>query len=402
MEMPKKILFCFLFALPLLFTGCGKDEAPTTVGGPPTVNGITPNNLARGLDHESATITGNNLNGVSAVDLGAGITIHSFSATGANTITLEISVGKNTDPGERTITVSTPLGTANASGLLSVRNNAAPSAVFTADPPAASTKIKVNFDASRSKDPNGNPLSYDWDFGDGHAAHGMKTSHQFDATGTFTVALTVSDNQESSNTTSVELEILSNAPPVAGFTVDPAEANDQNDVEFDASSKSYDPDGKVKAYLWDFGDGKKKETGPTVSRGFKQGTYTVSLTVTDNNGAESSTTRDLAVKHVTEIKCVRGPKTHGLIFGTLVGVDGKAAIVQFSKDRTCSNTFNKCDDLRNAQGSGVKEFFGIITDMWDLGNGKFRILQKCPINWPGQIGTRVFIINKTCARNFCP
>jgi len=74
------------------------------------------------------------------------------------------------------------------------------------------------------------------------------------------------------------------SPPVAIFTKSPegSVAGGQN-VHFDAS-ESYDPDGTIVDYLWDFDDG-------TVSHGILAdhswgvvGIYTVTLIVTDNDG----------------------------------------------------------------------------------------------------------------------
>ena len=51
------------------------------------------------------------------------------------------------------------------------------------------------------------------------------------------------------------VESRHNLPPVADFTAEPASGDYPLDVKFDASA-SYDPDGKIVAYDWTFGDGK--------------------------------------------------------------------------------------------------------------------------------------------------
>ena len=60
---------------------------------------------------------------------------------------------------------------------------------------------------------------------------------------------------------------------------------------FDASG-SYDPDGTIVSYAWDFGDGNTATTtSPTISHQFGGDVYQVTLTVTDNHGFCNSTVR---------------------------------------------------------------------------------------------------------------
>ena len=80
-----------------------------------------------------------------------------------------------------------------------------------------------------------------------------------------------------------------NVPPVALFTVDQVSGPSPLTVNFDATA-SYDPDGTVVSYGWDFGDG-TTGTGITTSHTFTSSTnhtYTVILTVTDNGGKTGS------------------------------------------------------------------------------------------------------------------
>jgi hypothetical protein len=70
-------------------------------------------------------------------------------------------------------------------------------------PPVANAGVDQNlivkelaqFDGSGSSDPDGSIASYQWDFGDGSTGEGWSVSHAYTAPGTFTVALTVIDNE---------------------------------------------------------------------------------------------------------------------------------------------------------------------------------------------------------------
>jgi len=79
-----------------------------------------------------------------------------------------------------------------------------------------------------------------------------------------------------------------NRPPVASFTCSPERPTVGQAVTFDASS-SYDPDGTIVSYEWDFGDG-ATASGVVVTHVYSAaGSYTVTLTVTDDAGAANST-----------------------------------------------------------------------------------------------------------------
>jgi len=85
-----------------------------------------------------------------------------------------------------------------------------------------------------------------------------------------------------------------NQPPVASFTISPPSPGVLAWVRFDGSS-SYDPDGTITSYSWNFGDG---TTASGVSRYHQftaPGTYMVILTVTDDDGASDTKTHTVQV-----------------------------------------------------------------------------------------------------------
>ncbi|HSK96959.1 MAG TPA: PKD domain-containing protein, partial [Euzebyales bacterium] len=82
----------------------------------------------------------------------------------------------------------------------------------------------------------------------------------------------------------------SNQPPTASFSY----SCDELQCDFDGRA-SIDPDGNITGYAWSFGDG-SSGGGATVSHGYlASGAYTVTLTVTDNNGATGVATQAVTV-----------------------------------------------------------------------------------------------------------
>ncbi len=84
--------------------------------------------------------------------------------------------------------------------------------------------------------------------------------------------------------------------PMASFELHPTSPLVGDTVTFNASA-SYDPDGTIVSYFWDFGDGTNAtETDPIATHTYTEPeTYTVTLTVTDNDGLTETTTKDITV-----------------------------------------------------------------------------------------------------------
>ena len=89
--------------------------------------------------------------------------------------------------------------------------NQPPVASFTASPEAGELPLDVSFDASTSSDPDGNIVSYAWDFGDGNTGTGVSTSHTYSQEGIFTAVLTVTDDEGLTNATSTNISVVPDA-----------------------------------------------------------------------------------------------------------------------------------------------------------------------------------------------
>jgi PKD repeat protein len=199
---------------------------------------------------------------------------HTYGAAGSFVVALTVTDDRGaTNSVTHSITVSAA--------------NVTPTASFN----STATNATAAFDASASIDPDGTIASYAWTFGDGTAGSGVSTSHTYATSGTYTVTLVVTDNRGATGTVDHSVTVVAaNALPVAAFTFS---ANNLA-ASFDGSS-SADPDGTIASYAWDFGD-TQVGTGATVAHNFAAtGTYTVSLTVTDNQGGTATTSHDVTV-----------------------------------------------------------------------------------------------------------
>ena len=96
-----------------------------------------------------------------------------------------------------------------------------------------------------------------------------------------------------------------NQPPISNFTYSPASPMPGDVITFDASA-SYDPDGYIILYTWDFGDGNNTfTTSPTVTHSYPiDADYTVELVVTDNSGANGASSAIVQVSTVVFFRTV--------------------------------------------------------------------------------------------------
>ncbi|TRZ49352.1 MAG: PKD domain-containing protein, partial [Dehalococcoidia bacterium] len=176
-----------------------------------------------------------------------GITVtHSYANTGFYNVTLTVSDNDGaTDACAHSLHV-TKVG------------NSPPVASFTVTAETVNIDETLSFDASESYDSDGSIVAYSWDFGDGTAATGVTAEHAYSEAGTYTVTLTVTDNDGVTDTTTATISATTppapNQSPVASFTKSAETVFRGESFYFDAS-ESYDSDGSIVAYSWDFGDG---------------------------------------------------------------------------------------------------------------------------------------------------
>jgi PKD repeat protein len=176
--------------------------------------------------------------------------------------------------------------------------NGAPVPDFTFAPTSPRVQDVVNFDASLTRDegvPCGQNCTYTWDFGDRTTGSGQFTTHQFRDVSTFQVRLTVTDRRGVSATIAKTVSVAAGTPPSASFTFSPTNPAIGQIIFFNAAASTAAPGRHIVSYDWDFGSG-RTGSGVTVSKGYDTaGTYTVTLTVTDDAGQTASTSQEVEV-----------------------------------------------------------------------------------------------------------
>jgi hypothetical protein len=159
--------------------------------------------------------------------------------------------------------------------------NVAATLAFAVVPPAGQTIIR-----------------YTWNFGDGTvtATTSPSATHTFNQAGTFAVTVVAENSFGRTGTATRTITIAPSAAPTANFAVSPTDPAPNQTVRFNASSSEPAAGRTIVSYTWDFGNG-TTGSGLVGEAAYAQvGTYTVTLTVTDDLGRRGVATKTVAVK----------------------------------------------------------------------------------------------------------
>ncbi len=195
----------------------------------------------------------------------------------------------------------------------SAAGNRAPKAVITATRTNGYSPLTIGFSSSGSSDPEESPLTYSWDFGDTGSSTDVSTDTNptwtYTANGKYTVTLTVSDGEKTSQTTQ-QIVVGSTAPTVTILTpTTNAPYNAGDNISFSGTATDAD-DGTLpdSAYKWTvvfhhadhvhpFADNIIGKSGtitiPTDESNIDTTWYRISLTVTDSSGLSTTSYVDV-------------------------------------------------------------------------------------------------------------
>ena len=250
-------------------------------------------------------------------------------------------------------------------------DNAAPTANF--EPPACD-QLSCQF-TDGSSDSDGSIASRSWTFENGTPATStdQNPTAVFSAAGTYTVTLSVTDNEGATDDFEREVTVTGapgNQAPTAAFT--PACTL----TECTFTDGSTDADGTIASWAWDFGDptspdNTSTEQNPTHTYSFTELTeVTVTLTVTDDATATASTTQTFNVNPPAGLECADG--TPDCELG--IEADAKVMVTLVSSD--CELAGNTFKVLITPPGGGTPVEETLFTDGCNTPDGTSFLLQS--------------------------
>ena len=161
----------------------------------------------------------------------------------------------------------------------------------------------VAFDGSASTDPDGDALTYAWDFGDGSVATEGSPTYTYLDNGVFQVTLTVTDSKGLSSAVATSATVENVAPtvdPFAGATILRGET-------YNSAGGFFDPGTDIWTGSVDYGDGSGLQPLPLVGKAFGlshgyelAGTYVVRVSVSDDDGGSGVALASVVVQSPQE------------------------------------------------------------------------------------------------------
>jgi PKD repeat protein len=176
--------------------------------------------------------------------------------------------------------------------------NQPPTVSITATATTGTAPLNVAF-TTNAADPEGQPLTYAWQFGDGLVSSVANPAHLYQSTGVFTARCTVTDAGGLTATAQLTITVSSapvNQPPTVSITVTPTSGTSPLTVAFTTTAS--DPEGQAMTYAWEFGDGTVSSTKNPSHIYSTVGVFTARCKVTDAGGANATAQVTITVTDV--------------------------------------------------------------------------------------------------------
>jgi glucose/arabinose dehydrogenase len=267
-----------------------------------------------------------------------------------------------------------PFAANNAGSIRRIKNvnaNQPPTAQAAASPTSGPPPLDVGFSSAGSSDPEGQPLTYSWDFGDGGTSTDANPSHSYAAAGRYTVRLTTSDGTNQTGSTPLTITV-GNPPQAAILSPSNGATFRAGDVIELSGSATDAEDGTLppSALSWKvvfhhethihpgpgpFGGTPVSFAIPTSGHSFSGNTsYELVLTATDSDGIQTQTSVTILPEKVDLTFASQPP-------GLTVGVDGVPQTTPFVYDTLVG--FQHAIDTASPQTLGANRYaFGSWSD----------------------------------------
>jgi PKD repeat protein len=247
-----------------------------------------------------------------------------------------------------------------------------PVAIITATPLAGDPPLLVYFDGRKSRDPNGEPLTYLWNYGDGTAAEsGAEPQHTFTAARTYTVVLKVTNPRNGRfGEAAVDIAVTNNSPKAVLSATPASGGADGKGLQVQlsgAQSSDRETSADKLIYHWDFGDGatandalvpgKTFQTVPHLYKNDAQGRlcthqlpcdFTATLKVIDEGGKSDSATAKIRVGNTNPVpnitySSLQGPHPWAVTFNAINSYDAEKDTLKVDWDWNGDGTADEKD-----------------------------------------------------------
>lgn len=201
------------------------------------------------------------------------VTFHTYGNPGNYTVTMTVRGGDSADSMTQDLMVNPISGRVDANFAASVP-----------DPARSQTIFFGNTSHQRFE-------SFVWNFGDGSSSTERSPTHSYRRPGDYAVLLTATMPDGSADSTTYSIRVAANTGNLdASFSAFPSDSPTQQRMNFRSTSE-----GDIARWDWTWGDGNTGAGQNPEHHYAAPGTYTVTLTIRNNNGASDTATQEVIV-----------------------------------------------------------------------------------------------------------
>jgi len=241
----------------------------------------------------------------------------------------------------------------------------------------------INFSSTGSISPESEITNYTWDFGDGNKSYVPNPVHAYTLLGTYNVTLTINESRNFTDIDNLTVFIL-NRPPKAYFEI--SQNTGYVTTPFTFNSSSYDHDGIIVRYHWDFGDGMSSSEAQPTHYYPSKGDFSVNLTIFDNDGGNDTYTEQITIKNLGPRAVVEA--SHSSIY-TGVNItfygnkssDPDDTILNYTWTFGIDDYNHSCIATHSFQYSGVYNVSLVVTDpsgKLNIGYIEINVMNRAP------------------------